>query len=67
MQFLSGVIQRPIQQVGEIEADIMNILAEPCGCQSGAERDPIFIMWIKLQPTSQTYNHIVPLIPGSGI
>lgn len=35
---------------------------EPCQCQS---IDPIFIMWLKFTSQSKSYNHIVPLIPGS--
>ena len=65
VEFLSGVLQRLIQQAGEIEADILNALVELCPCQAGSNREPVFIMWVKYVPTSPSYNHIAPSIPGS--
>ena len=64
VEFLSGVLHRPIQQVGEIEADIMNSQVLPCSCCQDV-RETLAIMWLRFLPTSLTYNHIAPLIPGS--
>ena len=64
MEFLAGVLRRPILQVGEIQADNMNSKVLPCPCDSNT-KEPLAIMWLRFQPTSVMFNHIAPLIPGS--
>ena len=67
VEFLSGVLCRPILQVGEIQADNMNSkkffhvhVTTVLGTKA-----PLAIMWLRFQPTSAMFNHIAPLIPGS--
>ena len=52
VEFLSGVLRRPIVQVGEIQADNMNSKVLPCPCDSNT-KEPLEIMWLRFQPTVQ--------------
>ena len=74
MQFLAGLLQRPIKQVTEDHSSahaMYQIEVSPCTCTLGDSwKNMVCVMWMRMKEPEMgertpPMNHIAPLIPGS--